>query len=125
VGASGKVILAFTPVGERERILDNLTYAPLTSSTIDRRETLVAELDRVREQGYAVSMGERIPGAVGVSVPVCSTSGLVMSLSLLGPAERLTAERRTELTALLRATARSIEARGRAAASDPSEESAL
>jgi DNA-binding IclR family transcriptional regulator len=124
VGASGKVILAFTDARERERILDNLTYEPLTSSTIDRREVLEAELDRVREQGYAVSMGERIPGAAGVSVPVCSASGLVMSLSLLGPAERLPAERRSDLTARLQAAARSIEARERAAVSRTAEETA-
>ncbi len=115
VGASGKVILAYTEAEQRERILDLLTYEPITSSTISHRQALVDELALVRARGWAVSMGERIPGAAGVSVPVCGASGLVMSLSLLGPAERLTDDRRTELAAVLQETARSIQAREKAA----------
>lgn len=114
VGASGKVILAFTEAGERERILDRLTYEPLTSATVSRRGQLVEELELVRRRGWAMSMGERIPGAAGVSVPVRDGSGLVLSLSVLGPAERLTAERRSEVTELLLASAQAIEARERA-----------
>jgi DNA-binding IclR family transcriptional regulator len=115
VGASGKVILAFTDDEQRERLLDCLTYEPLTSATISGREQLADELSRVRERGWAMSMGERIPGAAGVSVPVRGASGLVLSLSLLGPAERLTEERRTEILGLLLETAQSIEARQKAA----------
>jgi DNA-binding IclR family transcriptional regulator len=63
-----------------------------------------------------MSMGERIPGAAGVSVPVRGASGLVLSLSLLGPAERLTEERRSDIVGLLLETAQSIEAREKAAA---------
>ena len=116
VGASGKVILAFTEADERERILDCLTYESLTSATISRREQLVEELTLVRQRGWAMSMGERIPGAAGVSVPVRGASGLVLSLSVLGPAERLTADRRSDITKLLQETAQSIEAREKAAA---------
>lgn len=121
VGASGKVILAFTEAAERERILDCLSYEPITSATISRREQLVEELALVRQRGWAMSMGERIPGAAGVSVPVRGGSGLVLSLSLLGPAERLSADRRSDITKLLLETARSIEARQQvAAAVEPS-----
>lgn len=120
VGASGKVILAFTEAQETARILDSLTYEPITSATISRREQLVEELALVRERGWAMSMGERIPGAAGVSVPVRGASGLVLSLSLLGPAERMTAERRDDVTKLLLETAQAIEARERAAAAGES-----
>ena len=116
VGASGKVILAFTEDDERERILDRLTYEPLTPATVSRREQLAEELAVVRQRGWAMSMGERIPGAAGVSVPVRDPSGLVLSLSLLGPAERLGTDRRAEIVKLLLESARSIEARERAAA---------
>jgi DNA-binding IclR family transcriptional regulator len=93
VGASGKVILAFAVPKERAKLLDALTFAQLTSETITDRERLEEELDRVRERGWAVSLGERLPGATGISVPVRDPSGLVMSLSLLGPRERLGEER--------------------------------
>ena len=116
VGASGKVILAFTDDEQRERILDSLTYETITSATITGRQQLVEELALVRERGWAMSIGERIPGAAGVSVPVRGASGLVLSLSLLGPAERLTADRRPEIANLLQETAQSIEAREKSAA---------
>jgi IclR family KDG regulon transcriptional repressor len=123
IGASGRVILAFAEADERERILDRLTYEALTAATVSGREQLVEELDLVRQRGWAMSMGERIPGAAGVSVPVRDASGLVLSLSLLGPAERLGADRRCEITNLLLESAQSIEARERAAAPEdaPSE----
>jgi DNA-binding IclR family transcriptional regulator len=113
IGASGKVILAFSSDEERERILDRLTYEPITPATVGGREQLAEELALVRERGWAMSMGERIPGAAGVAVPVRGASGLVLSLSVLGPAERLTADRRSEVTKLLLDSARSIEARER------------
>jgi DNA-binding IclR family transcriptional regulator len=116
IGASGKVILAFTDDEQRERLLDCLTYETITSATISGRQQLAEELSLVRERGWAMSMGERIPGAAGVSVPVRGASGLVLSLSLLGPAERLTADRRSDITKLLLETAQSIEAREKAAA---------
>ncbi len=118
VGASGKAILAFTEGDERERILDRLTYEPITSATVGGREQLVEELSLVRERGWAMSVGERIPGAAGVSVPVRGASGLVLSLSLLGPAERMTSDRRSDLTRLLMESARSIEARDRAVSAE-------
>jgi DNA-binding IclR family transcriptional regulator len=120
VGASGKVILAFTDDEQRERILDCLTYEPLTSATISGRQQLAEELAVVGERGWAMSMGERIPGAAGVSVPVRGASGLVLSLSVLGPAERLTEERRSAIVGLLLETAQSIEAREKAAAAGES-----
>ena len=115
VGASGKVILAFTDDEQRERLLGCLTYESITSATISDRQQLAEELALVRERGWATSIGERIPGAAGVSVPVLGESGLVLSLSLLGPAERLTEERRSGIVGLLLETARSIEAREKAA----------
>jgi DNA-binding IclR family transcriptional regulator len=111
VGASGKVILAFTDPEQRERILNCLSFDRLTLTTVTDRGALERELEVVRERGWAVSMGERIPGAVGISVPLRGPSDLVMSLSLLGPAERLTATRRTELIAQMQDAARAVEAR--------------
>lgn len=115
-GASGRVILAFTEPRQRERILDTLSYERLTPATITDRQRLFEELALVRERGWAVSTGERIPGAVGISVPVQGPSDLVMSLSLLGPAERLTADVRDGFILKMQAAAQAIESRVEAAA---------
>lgn len=90
VGSAGKILLAFLPVDERERILRDLRLVQVTSSTITDLDVLRAELDNVRAAGFAVSHGERVAGAIGVSAPVLDASGRALaSLSVLGPAERL------------------------------------
>lgn len=75
-GATGLAILAFLPPAERQRIyamgLDSLT--PDTIATV---EALEAELERVRQRGYAHSIGQRVPGAVGFGAPVLDSSGAV------------------------------------------------
>lgn len=70
---------------------------------------LSAELERVRKQGYALSMGEPVPGAAAISVPVRGHRFLV-SLSVLGPESRLTRKRRLELLPEIRKAAASMEA---------------
>ena len=90
VGSAGKILLAFLPAEERERILRDLRLVQVTSSTITDLDVLRAELDKVRAAGFAVSHGERVAGAIGVSAPVLDASGRALaSLSVLGPAERL------------------------------------
>ncbi len=50
-----------------------------------------ADLELVREQGYAESAGEREPGVSSVSAPVWGTAGTVIAaVSISGPIERLT-----------------------------------
>ena len=69
-GASGKGILAFLPETEREAILETLDEP--------ERSSLRAALDAARDQGFAISHGERFAGAVGVSAPIRDATGRVM-----------------------------------------------
>jgi IclR family acetate operon transcriptional repressor len=69
-GASGKGILAFLPEDERELILSSLDEPD--------RAALRTALDKVREQGFVISHGERFAGAVGVSAPVRDATGRVI-----------------------------------------------
>lgn len=109
VGASSKVLLAFMEPAELARLAAGLTYERLTAATILDAETLTEELARVRARGWAESLGERLAGAAGISVPVRVAQGFVLSLSVLGPADRLTSERRQEVLPALERTARAIE----------------
>ena len=69
---------------------------PLTTVTpqsITDRDQLMAELHLVRQQGYAVSVGERSPGAAAAAAPIRDWSGKpIAALSVLGPSHRLTSE---------------------------------
>jgi DNA-binding IclR family transcriptional regulator len=95
--ANGKVLIAFgaarLPNGRLER---------LTPRTIVDRRILEAELQRVREQGYATAADELEPGLSAVAVPVRARGGEASAaLSISGPTIRLTPARLTELAALI------------------------
>jgi len=69
-GASGRSIMAFLPETEREELLTASPLRPVTERTIQDADRLRAALDEVRAQGYVISHGERILGAVGIAAPV-------------------------------------------------------
>ena len=90
-GSAGRILLAFLPPHERAEVFDGPGFGKLTEGTITNRRRLEAQLEQDRRLGYAISLGEVFPGAAGVSVPVFDTTGkLVASVSVHGPATRLT-----------------------------------
>ncbi|MBS1676361.1 MAG: IclR family transcriptional regulator [Actinobacteria bacterium] len=93
VGSAGKVLLAFMPEAEREKILEQIRLTPLTSTTITDLDVLREELAETLQNGYAISRGERAEGAMGISAPILDSTGdgfAFATLSVLGPAERVT-----------------------------------
>lgn len=108
--ASGKVLLAtMDPVSRRAALPEELPA--LTSVTITDHDALAAELEHVRDVGYAVSSDEEEEGLTGVCAGVFGAqSELVAVLCVAGPTQRLDRLRgRDAVTHLLRA-ARRIEA---------------
>ncbi|MFI8087077.1 IclR family transcriptional regulator [Streptomyces sp. NPDC086080] len=91
--SSGKVFLAHMPPALRE---DRLTR-PLprfTDRTITEPAVLRGQLERVLEQGYAVTREEWELGLAAVAAPVRSHDGSVIAaISVSGPVYRLTAQR--------------------------------
>jgi IclR family transcriptional regulator, acetate operon repressor len=105
-GSSSKAFLAFLPETEREDYLKNGSLAALTDSTITNVKALRAELERIRELGYARSMGERQAGAASIAAPVLDHVGQpVASISLCGPIERFGPATDAAVPRLLAATA--------------------
>jgi IclR family transcriptional regulator, KDG regulon repressor len=88
VGASGCVLLAFMPDDQRDR---SLTLLAAAVRDLDR-QALEERLRMARRDGWAVSLGARLPGASAISVPVQSDP-LLLSLSVVGPSSRLPAAR--------------------------------
>ena len=100
-GAVGKVLLAFLPAEEMERLLAK-PLEPLGPATIVDRDQLQRELIQVRQQGYAVSLGERVADSRSIAAPVWSWRGDVMAVNLSGPASRFTAEKALAASGLIR-----------------------
>jgi IclR family transcriptional regulator, acetate operon repressor len=96
-GAPGKALLAFAAEELQDRVLAGDLRSAVTLAKVDP-ERLRAELAEVRTLGYAMSLEERVPGVVGLAVPVRDHTGdVVAALSVSAPALRAGV---AELTAL-------------------------
>jgi len=77
-----------------------------TDHTIVDKALLVAELEQVREQGWAINDNERYDGVRAFAVPILhSDERARASVGLQGPSDRLPDERIDELVAALQASA--------------------
>lgn len=66
-------------------------------------KSLMAELDQVRADGYAVAASTRNPGVVGIAAPVLGgDERAVASISLTGPESRLLGAKKEKLIESLR-----------------------
>jgi DNA-binding IclR family transcriptional regulator len=102
--ASGKVFLAHRPE-LLERLLDRGELPALTPATIVDETALRDELQRVREQGFAIDREEFTPGVSGVAAPVMEGGAPIAAYTVSTPAARF-AERREELVQAVVAAAR-------------------
>lgn len=106
--STGKVLLAFSPQDDVERMLGH-TLHRWTKTTVTDREALLVELAEVRQKGYAVCRGEFEESAYGVSAPVLDTARRPIAVvSVWGPGDRVTEARFDALGALVRDAAQSI-----------------
>lgn len=105
-GAAGKAVLAWLP----RTTLERLEMSAITPSTPTDREALAAELDAIRERGYAISMGERFPEAVGIASPVFSDVGIVGSMSITVPRSRFDQDQLPHLSEQIRSASGELSA---------------
>lgn len=82
--APGKAILARMSEDYREEVFEYHGLPVHTTKTTTDRETLLAELDRVREQGYAVSDGEAALGVQSVGVGFDGPAGRPQAIGVFG-----------------------------------------
>lgn len=91
-GASGKTILANltkTEIEEITRDLRKMGDLVMPSGRILSIEKLVEELEKIRLQGFAISVGERAAYTTGVASPIFGQQNLVIgSILLTGPLPR-------------------------------------
>jgi IclR family KDG regulon transcriptional repressor len=109
--AAGKVLLAYLPQDELDRILQ-AGLEQHTPHTITDPDELRKELARVREQSYATVREELEEGLNVVAAPIHDHTGqVVASVSVAGPAYRITPELFPELAGRLMDTAAAISAK--------------
>ncbi|GGF57178.1 IclR family transcriptional regulator [Azorhizobium oxalatiphilum] len=80
----GRVLLAALPQEQMLAVLDRSELRPLTPHTKVARPDLLAELARVREQGYAVIDQELELGLCSIAIPLMDARGRVIAALNIG-----------------------------------------
>lgn len=87
----GKVILAYSDEEDADQIISRIRFTRYTERTIENREGLLAELEQVRERGYAFDAREMEEHMQCVGAPVFDRDGNVLGAisisSLYKPSE--------------------------------------
>jgi DNA-binding IclR family transcriptional regulator len=111
-GAAGKVILAYSSKDVLEAVAARTGLPKHTPQTITDKDRLAAELEKVRKQGVAVSVGERAADACAIAAPVFDQGrDLVGALTIAGPTSRFTTGVRRTYADLLTAAAERLSRR--------------
>ena len=91
--AAGKVLLGWQSEEVVEQILKHAELHGLTDKTITERQALRLELERIRQQGWALDDEESELGGRCVAAPVFGKEGsLVAAISVMGPANRVNSD---------------------------------
>lgn len=102
VGSSGKIMIAFMTPDEAELALSEINN-PRARAALD------AELNDIRRDGYSMSTGEILTGAIAIAAPVFNNDGDVAgSVCLFGPEARLDGASRERCVKQLLKTAQKI-----------------
>jgi len=87
--AAGKVMLAGFSPEKVDGIVADRGLPKQTDDTISDRDELLTELDRIREQGYAVDSNEQVVGMGVVAAPVTVEKRVIGSIGIVCPTDRL------------------------------------
>jgi DNA-binding IclR family transcriptional regulator len=100
--AVGKVMLAYMPSDEQDRVLSQLELKRLTPNTAGSLQELKAELFRVRKNGYASDLEEHELHIRCVAAPIWDHTGNVQSsVSITAPSLRMPVARLRQLAPLI------------------------
>lgn len=90
VGAFRKVLLAFQPTPWIKSYIRTVEFKVFTPNTISTTADLMAEIEKIRKQGYATSFGEKLADAAGIAAPVYDHTGNIRAaIQVAGPITRI------------------------------------
>ncbi|HEX4730197.1 MAG TPA: IclR family transcriptional regulator C-terminal domain-containing protein [Solirubrobacterales bacterium] len=107
----GRILLAQLPAEEREERLRRIRLSKLTSHTVTTKKKLREEIERARDQGFAMVDQELEEGLRSAAVPIVDSKGEVAALNISVHASRASMEDlRDQFLPQVKATAKAIEA---------------
>jgi DNA-binding IclR family transcriptional regulator len=83
--AVGRLLLAFLPEEEQDKVLESVDLKKLTDATVTDKNLIKENLRIVRERGYATDTGETFEGVNGIAAPIREANGdVVAGIHLMG-----------------------------------------
>jgi IclR family acetate operon transcriptional repressor len=108
--AIGKAMLSQFSEDRIDEIIDRHGLPGLTDKSITDRESLLSELETIREQGVAFNDGESLRGLRAVASPVVHEQEVMGAIAIVGAANRMKGDYfREELADLVQGAANEIE----------------
>ena len=95
----GKILIAFLPKHEREKIYQNVGFCRATKNSIINKNKFEKEINKVRKQGFAIDNEENEEDIQCIAAPIRDYSGRVIAaLSISGPSYRFNVVKQTQIS---------------------------
>ncbi|MCL6600713.1 MAG: IclR family transcriptional regulator [Alicyclobacillus macrosporangiidus] len=105
-GASARIVMAYLPEEDVDRLIREGYLTRYTENTITSGEEIKRVLRETRENGYAISTEEMDAHVRAIAVPILDSKGnFLAGLSVVGPTFRLDAAKTEEVLAKLKVCA--------------------
>jgi IclR family transcriptional regulator, KDG regulon repressor len=105
----GKIFLSYLSNNEFKEYTDDLVLTPRTSNTIIEKDELFKQINDVRQNGVAFDDEENELGLRSVAAPIRDWEGRVIAaISIIGPTARITKQRLSELSTIIKDYAQRI-----------------
>lgn len=101
-GATGRSVLAFLSREEIEAALKEADRSPATGAQMPSQKAVMSDLNEIRRQGYSMTHGQKIAGAVGLAAPLFNSESRVIGcLSITIPKATFDRKAETQIPELL------------------------
>lgn len=107
-GSSSQVILAYLPEPELQRVLAAPHPSPVDNRPPLPEARVRADLAAIRERGFTMTKGHKLPGAVGTAAPVFDATGVAGSVTVTIPEVRFRASMEPRIRRLVMHSAQRI-----------------
>ena len=87
-GATVRMLFSHFSDEQLRTVMKHITIASITGNTVTSKPAFVKKIKAARASGYAVSQGEKIPGALGIAAPVMYYPHPA-AIAIIGPECRL------------------------------------
>ena len=109
----GKILLAYLPKDQQTQVIHSIVdekgVVAYTNNTIIDKQSLLAELDKIKKQEYAIDREEFEIGLICVAIPIFNQyNEVIASLSAAGPANRFQEDKVADYVATLKLGATAI-----------------